>query len=243
VKDLWAPPAPVVRILELTLAASPSADAVASEIERDPAFSPVWLRLANAAAPPEGRSTSIRRAAIALGFPAIRRTALAAALLLRLSRAPSEGGFDLRAFWIHGLRVAHAAAAVARATRLGNPEDHFVAGLLHEAGRIALARFSKPEAAAGADPLETGGAILERWRFSPGIVAAAARHRVTPEELEEVQLPREAVAVAAMCRLADEAAAAAAWAPVLRLPVEQVEAARRDSSRLAERSHLELFGS
>ncbi len=236
-KSLWSPPANVLRILDLSQGAHASAEAVAGEIERDPPLASLFLRISNAGALTEGRSTSVRRTAIALGFPGIRRTLLSAALVARLGGRLNVD-FDLHAHWTHAFRVAHGASLVARATRLGSPEEHFTAGLLHESGRLALARFSRPDAA---DPLEAGACILERWRFSPGVVAAARRHAVTPDELEEVQLPREAVAVAAMCRLAGEAGAAAAWAPVLRLPEEQVEAARRETARLAERSTLEVF--
>lgn len=237
VKELWSPPANVLRILDLTQAAPPAAEKVAAEIEKDPVLASLFLRLANTGAPAEGRSASIRRAAIALGFPSIRRTALSAALVLRLD-GPLNADFNLHAFWAHAFRVAHAAAQVARATKLGNPDDHFTAGLFHEVGTLALVRFARPDAA---DPLAVGACILERWRFAPAIAAAARHHRVTPEELEELQIPREAAAVAAMCRLANESLAATAWAPVLRLPVDQIEAARRESARQAERSTLEVF--
>jgi HD-like signal output (HDOD) protein len=262
VKSLWAPPPNVVRILDLTSAPNAAPEPVAAEIEKDPPLAERFLRLANAAAPADSRSTSVRRAVIALGFPSIRRSALAAALVLRLGKARPEIEFDLSAFWTHALRVAHAAAGVARATRLGSPEDHFLAGLLHECGRLAFYQHhkdpfvkilgavregAKVEEAErkhlGTDHLAVGPCILERWRFAPGIAAAARHARITPAALEEMQLPREAVASAAMCQLANEASAASAWAPVLRLPAEQVEATRRESARLAERSALEVFGS
>jgi HD-like signal output (HDOD) protein len=254
VKSLWAPPANVLRILDLTRAAQPAPEAVAAEIEKDPPLAERFLRIGNATAPAEGRSTSIRRAAIALGFSAIRRTALAAALTLRLGKPRPEIDFDLRGFWTHALRTAHAAANAARATRLGSPEDHFVAGLFHEAGALAFYQHHKDpftrvlaDVRAGAkaedaerkhlgtDRSAVGACLLERWRFSPGIAAAARHYRITPPELEDLQLPREAVAVAAMCR------GGSGWAGVLRLADEQVEASRRESARHAERSLLEIF--
>jgi HD-like signal output (HDOD) protein len=207
IKDLWSLSPSTLKAFSLLAAADSPADAVCAELERDPALAGQLLKFINAS--PSGPCSSVKKAVLLLGYPLVRRFAMAAALALKLATPDAVG------HWRRSLTIAHAAASVSKATKLGNPEEHFSAGLLHAVGRLALAK-------AGTDgPVaEVGAEILARWRFPAAAVEAARHHRDTPEQLEEIQLPREAMVVAALHHLAD--GAGAPWPGFLRIAADSV---------------------
>lgn len=224
-KDLWSLPPSALKALSLLAAADSPADAVCAELERDPALSAQLLKLVNASTAP--KCSSIKKAVVALGYPLTRRFAMTAALALKLGPPHAQAGFDENAFWRRSLTIAHAAAQVSKATRLGNPDEHYSAGLLHAMGRLALAK-------AGTDgPVGLVGAeLLARWRFPAGAVEAARHHLDSSEQLEEVQLPREAVVVAALHHLLD--GETAPWPGFLRVAADSIPAILDGAKKAAE---------
>jgi len=222
-KDLWSLPPATVKALTLLAAPDSPPDAVCAEIERDPAFSALVLRFATV------KSTSIKKAVVAMGYPLLRRTVMTAALAAKLGPPHAEAGFDERAFWLRSFTLAHAASQVARSTKLGNADEHFFAGLLHRVGRLAAAKAGG-DAPAG----EVGAAILERWRFPAPVVEAARHHADTAEQLEELQLPREAVVVTALSGSIDKTGDPRAWAGFLRIAADSLPAILERAKMAAE---------
>lgn len=264
VRELWTIPANTLRILELLQAPETPPEAVCSEIEKDPGLSAQCLRVVNSANFALGtRIGTIKRAVVTLGYQMTRRIVSISALVSTLGRPHAEVEFDLKAFWKHSLWVAHAASLVSRGGRMGNPDEYFAAGLMHDIGKLVEYQFLRAPmkevlAAAraganfveeerrrlGTDHSEIGACLSERWRFPLSIVEAIRHHLDTPEQLEELQLPREALVVAAMCHLAREGlspAAPDAWGGLLRLSPEKVEEIRAEASRLSTGSLNEVF--
>jgi HDOD domain-containing protein len=237
-KDLWSIPPSTLKALTLLAAADSPPDAVCSEIERDPAFAARVLRFA--AASTGAKTSSVKKAVVSLGYPLLRRQVMAAALAAKLAPPFAEAGFDERAFWLRSLHVAHAASDIAKATRLGNPAEHFSAGLLSLVGRLAQAKAGgpAPEAPAGA----VGAAILERWRFPAPVVESARHHAGTAEQLEELQLPREAIVVAALGGLIGKSGEPRAWAGFLRVAADSLPALIDQARKSAEAGVAELCG-
>jgi HD-like signal output (HDOD) protein len=255
VKDLWSLPANAVRVLQRLEAPDARADVVGAEIEKDPALAGPCLRLVNAmshgAAAPV---TSLKRAVVALGFPLTHRVVVVSALTSALGRPHGEVPFDLNAYWTHALRTAHFASLVSRTAKLGHPDEHFAAGLLHDVGKLVVYQHlrgpmkeiladvagGQPYGAAemrvlGVDHAAIGTCVCERWRL-PRPVVAAVRHHLDPADvLEEIQLPREALVVAAACRLVGEPGPdAARWTSFLRVPAEKAAELRAEAARRAE---------
>jgi len=225
-KELWSLAPSTLKAIALLGAADSPADAVCAEIERDPALAARVLKVVNASTTP--KSSSIKKAVVALGYPAMRRVVMTAALAAKLAPPHAEAGFDEWGFWLRSLRTAHAAAAVSKATRLGNPEEHFSAGLLHGIGRLASAKSGVP-GPAGA----IGAAILERWRFPAPVVEAARHHEATADVLEELQIPREAMVVAALnCGAAG----------VLRVAADSLPSLLETAAKSAQAGVAELVG-
>jgi HD-like signal output (HDOD) protein len=230
IQDLFAVPPSTLKAITLLAAADSPADAVCAELERDPALAARVLKLINASSP--SKASSIKKAVVALGYPALRRVVTTAALATKLGPPHGEAGFDERAHWRRSFQVAHAAAAVSKAARLGNPDEHFSAGLLHGIGRLAAAKAGIP-GPSGA----VGAALLERWRLPAAVVDAARHHEASAEQLEELQIPREAVVVAAL-NVRD----ARASAGFLRIAADSLPPLLDAADKAAEASVTELFG-
>ncbi len=240
VEGLWTAPPSTLKALELLRSAETPADAVCSELEKDPALAAQILRLVNTS--PHGAAakvSSIKRAVVSLGYPLIRRFAMTAALLARLAPPYGESGFDARAFWGRSLCLAHAAAQISRSAKLGHPDEHYSAGLLHAVGRLAEAKGGRKSAEAPVS--ELGAAILERWRFPAGAVEAARHAADSADVLEELQIPREAVVVAAFSHLAD-GADPAPWVGLLRVAAPVIPLVLETAGRAAEAGAAELAG-
>jgi putative nucleotidyltransferase with HDIG domain len=151
---------------------------------------------------------------------------------------------------IHSQAVARAAERLAQMTRPFDTEDVVAAALLHDIGKLLLARarpgYVAPTAARctpaeraraeqrelGIDHASLGGLMLERWGFPEGLVGAVARHHSPGPASETAALVRladmiahhangDAVDRAAMMRLADDCG----------LPVDAVRDAVFDQPR------------
>ena len=151
----------------------------AARIRQDPALTARLLRLANSAfygVP--GRVAGIDDAVQLIGLRSLRLLAMTAAVTLQFN-APAGAAHWMDAFWRHTLAVAHMAQALAE--RRGLPvERAYVAGLLHDIGRLVL-RSAGPEAASwGADHAAVGAAVARHWHLPEAVAAAIAAHHVPP---------------------------------------------------------------
>jgi putative nucleotidyltransferase with HDIG domain len=113
-------------------------DLITQKVSRDQLVVARLLRIANS---PfyglRGRVNSIQDAVVVLGLRQVRMLALAASLSTRFSTAVVPG-FSLRDFWRHSMLTGLSAQALA--LRLHLPQENaFVAGLLHDIGRLVLA--------------------------------------------------------------------------------------------------------
>jgi putative nucleotidyltransferase with HDIG domain len=263
-QDLWSPSGAVRKAAELLSAADPSVDAACVEIERDPALAAGVLRIVNCASIGQGvRIGSLKRAAVGLGLPALRSAVRMAALVGRLGRPHPEAPLDLKAFWSHSLRVAHAAATVARSSRIGNPDDHFAAGFMHDIGKLVEYQYLREplrrileavrggtrypaaeRATLGVDHAVIGACLLERWRFPTAVVEAVRHHLDTPEQLEELELPREAHVVASLCHICRSGKLPPgyleSWCGLLGLTPEKAAILREQALQITETALAEL---
>ncbi len=258
VKALWSPPAGLKKINEMLEVPGTPVDRISGEIERDPPLAAEILRVVNVLS--GAGAASVKRVIVMLGYPALRRILGPSALLARLAQPPPPAPFDHRAFWAHSLRVAHAAQLVSRAARLGEPEEHFLAGFLRDIGRLVVARVlparykavleatargapldEAEKAALGTGHAEIGGCVAERWEFPPGAAEAARHHHDPPAALEDLELPRKAAVVAALCAIMKETSRPADWLPLLRLPENRLSEIRLQAARLSEDS-LHAYG-
>jgi putative nucleotidyltransferase with HDIG domain len=139
-------PGATLQILSL----SDNADATARDYERlisqDAAMASKILRTANSPYFCGSREiTSIQRALIQLGVNQVRSVCLATAFQSSLASKKLDRRFDATRYWQHCLAVACASKVIARLTNSKQVEEAFVAGMLHDIGKLAIALYFPAE--------------------------------------------------------------------------------------------------
>jgi putative nucleotidyltransferase with HDIG domain len=167
---------------------------IAHQIASDTALAARTLRVANS---PyyglQGRIATIPEAVVVLGFANLRSLVMASALTLAFKEATPQ--FDRLHFWHHSLATA-AAAGAAATVRGADPGLPFLAGLMHDMGRLALgvtfpaafeavtARRRRDDSSwidaerqvLAFDHATLGAALCDHWRFPAAIGRAVAGH-------------------------------------------------------------------
>jgi putative nucleotidyltransferase with HDIG domain len=169
---------------------------VARIISRDVAMTANIMKLVNSAFFGARRQvTSVDRAVAFLGLDTLT------ALVLGHGLFQSGGSNATEALWLHSLRTAIAARAIALHERLPAPrvDEAFLTGMLHDVGRVVFAtRMSETggtELSSSADTMmqvdkhhaEVGAYLLGLWGFPSHIVAAVAQHH-TPSQRADAGL-------------------------------------------------------
>jgi putative nucleotidyltransferase with HDIG domain len=134
-------PSVATRMLSIGSAEDVDLEEIIGLIESNPAMSTTILRMCRTADKGLGdRITTVRRAVIMLGLEAVQVAALSVHVYQQLKREDADSEFDRPGFWVHSLAVACGAESIARAyPALGvSPEQAYLAGLLHDLGKVAL---------------------------------------------------------------------------------------------------------
>ena len=217
------PTLPVVamQIGEVVHSKNASVQRVADVLRGDPATSAKLLRLVNSPyfGIPGGVS-DVARAIPFVGFNTLYQLVLSISVLETLRVGAT--GLDPRALWTHSLTVAVAARELAQEVRFSDPGACFTAGLLHDMGKIALAKLDPDRLSAactmmrsegvaqdvaerkhGLMPHDQIGARLARqWKFPASLAAPIEHHHaIYRTEIRERLVPNlrtitEIVAVA-----------------------------------------------
>jgi len=176
-------------------------DRLARGIGNDQALAARTLRVANS---PfygmQGRIDTIAEAITVLGFVNVRSLVTAAGIASAWPTSKATG-FEAGIYWRHCLGAASCAATLAPHARL-RPDRLFLAGLLHDIGRLVLvvthpAVFAEVQlrrkqgdcllidaerAVLGFDHAQIGSALCRHWRIPESIADAVDRHhRVNPD--------------------------------------------------------------
>ncbi|MCC5648057.1 HDOD domain-containing protein [Nostoc sp. CHAB 5824] len=197
VKDLPALPHVILKVVKMAAQPEVSAREIGQVIAQDPSFSVRLLKLANSSfyGLPQAVST-ITDAVAMLGHQSVRNMALAAATQDVLSGSIS--GYDLEAgdLWRHSLACAYAAEMLAVHSGYPESEEAFVAGLLHDVGKVVIGMYVEgavsriqhhmtkhsctfieaERSVLGFDHAEVGGRIASHWNLPSNLVQAISWH-------------------------------------------------------------------
>lgn len=188
-----------------------SAAYVAEVISKDVALSAKLLKVVNT--PFYGFSNKIdtlSRAVTIVGSKQLSNLALGVSVINAFENVPEEA-FTLKDFWHHSVTCGIVARLVADRVGLAGDEKFFVAGLLHDIGRLVMLR-SHPKASSdamqqakvgrrsllsveravwGCTHAEIGGRLLKAWRL-PAFLEVVVYHHHNPLSSS---MPKEAAVV------------------------------------------------
>lgn len=177
------PTLPVValRIGEVVHSKNVSVPQVADILRTDPSTSAKLLRLVNSpyfGIP--GGVADVARAIPFVGFNTLYQLVLSISVLDTLKGKDSI--VDARGLWLHSLIVATAARELANEVKFADPGACFTAGLLHDMGKIALAKVDPSGLAAAFESMKRDGISLGE---------AEKRHNLAPHDRVGSRLARQ----------------------------------------------------
>lgn len=188
-----------------------SAAYVAEVISKDVALSAKLLKMVNT--PFYGFPSEIdtlSRAVTIVGTNQLTNLALGVSVISAFDGIP-EKFFTLKDFWQHSVMCGIVARLIAGKLKLPGDEKFFVAGLLHDIGRLIMLR-NHPKASTevlrqaavgrkglveieekvwGCTHADIGGYMLKHWRL-PAFLEVLVHHHHTPTE---ASMPREAAVI------------------------------------------------
>ena len=169
-------------------------------IDKDPVLTVKILKVVNSSyySLPK-QITSVGHSVVYLGFNTIKNLALSIAAIGMLPKT-NEAGFDGQQYLLHSLATAAIAKQLALKVDDADPMDCFIAGLLHDFGKVVLAQFMPREFRVALDKSKAqgtslhlalrevievdhavvGAMLVEKWRFAPKLVETI-RHQYGPE--------------------------------------------------------------
>ncbi len=182
------------RIVEAIKSPKSSAAYIAEVISKDVSLSAKLLRLVNS--PFYGfpqKIDTLSRAVAIVGSNHLSNLALGISVISLFTDMPADV-IDMKSFWQHSVACGTTARLLSGQINGRNEERFFVAGLLHDIGRLVMIKFS-PErylavlrrmeilnepvsdaerAVWGFSHGELAGSLLEQWKF-PGVLEATIR--------------------------------------------------------------------
>lgn len=208
-RALNAVPMVVERVLKITGDEASSARDLEQIIESDPQVTAVVLQRANSAYHGAIRKIGKVIDAVArIGFREVRSIVLGLSVMDMFPRDQKTLEFDRIEFWKSCLATAVIARELADAAKTCDADEAFIAGLLHDLGRIILDEYFTDEFTRalvhadhhgislleaerrvfGIDHQEVARDVLERWQFPPHLVAVVGCHE-EPEKIAALKNP------------------------------------------------------
>ncbi|MDP2852041.1 MAG: HDOD domain-containing protein [Gallionella sp.] len=196
VEKMPAFPKSVQKILELTRNLDCEPKHLVQVIEKDPVMTVKILRVLNSAyynLP--NKITSLNHSVVFLGFNTIKNLALGIASVGILPKH-NAAGFDMQHYLLHSLTTAGIAKSLGGRLAGTDPMDCYIAGLLHDFGKVVFAQFMPDEfnqalqksagenislhlaesQVIGVDHTVVGSMLAEKWQFPPALVDCIRNH-------------------------------------------------------------------
>ena len=198
---------PVLNEIEEALkSAQCNLSTIGDAIQKDPDLTARLLRLANS--PFFGfanRLSTVAEAVSLLGIQQIQDMIVASSVLEQFKGVPDKY-VNKDSFWRHSLAVGIAARLVAMERRLPKPDKFFVAGLLHDVGRLVLLSQAAEWAQAvfdlyqreriqlrdaerqvlGYDHQQIAAELLQSWSYPSVLVQAVAFHHSPTQSMAKL---------------------------------------------------------
>jgi HD-like signal output (HDOD) protein len=209
--DLPPLPTVVTKIMETVNDPNTSAEDLNRLISLDQGLSSKVLRIVNSAyyGFPK-RISTLTHAVVILGYNTVRNLVLGVSAFGMLGGKGHAAGLDRGKFWSHSIAAAVASSAVAKAKKPKNRavlEEAFIAGLLHDFGKLFLDCYFPVQYAVtlayaqkqniplieaektvlGIDHAFVGKRVGEQWNFPASLVASLGQHHYPMETSEHFE--------------------------------------------------------
>ena len=185
----------VSKVLEICSRPNTAPNDLNKVISLDPVLTGQVLKLINSAYYSlVNKVTSLTRAIIMLGLNTVKNLALSTAIIRSVGQVKKSKALPIKEFWAHSIGVGVMAKllAVERGLPLAEREEYFVAGLLHDLGKIPFgdeyaevlihARTTREplihleQRVMGIDHEEVGQMIASKWKLNAIITDAICHH-------------------------------------------------------------------
>jgi HD-like signal output (HDOD) protein/signal transduction histidine kinase len=176
---------------------------LAALVAKDAGMTGKILTVASSSAYHRGaRQPNLEQAMVELGTDMIKTLVISDSVFQTFNSFPNSGATDLRAFWKHSLTAAVLARELARHLNYSQPEEAYLAGLLHNVGRLALLATAPKEYAFNFSArddedlcaveqrtlqithAEAGAWLIERWELDSFLADSVLYHHEPGERLE-----------------------------------------------------------
>ncbi len=208
------PTLPVIyhKVKELVDNPQTSASDLGRVIAQDQVLTTKLLRLVNSSfyGFPQ-RITTVNRAIAIIGFRALKAMVLATSIL-RVFSLEEDDGFQGEKFWQHSIGCAVGAKIIGKYVKYEEPDELFVAGLIHDIGKVVeyvafgaelkeILKITEKEGifireaenrVLGADHAQIGSLFIRKWKLPPELVDPVTYHH-NPQEAKE--FPKEAAII------------------------------------------------
>ncbi|MDA0749049.1 MAG: HDOD domain-containing protein [bacterium] len=198
-KIIGLPTLPTIITQLIGLLGNPKSSArqVAQLISTDQALTAKILKVANSAFYGFPREiATVQLAIVVLGFEQVKNLSLSVAVLKRFSKGTEHRLFDRQRFWDHAIACGVAGRLLARKFQPKMEGEAFVAGVLHDIGKLILIEYfaeefsqalelaeaeemsiaEAEEQVLGVTHADVGGWLAEKWNLPPALVQALAFH-------------------------------------------------------------------
>ena len=233
---------------------------LAALVAKDAGMTGKILSVANSSAYHRGgRQPNLEQAMVALGTDMIKTLVISDSVFQTFNSFPNSGATDLRAFWKNSLTAAVLARDLARHLNYSQPEEAYLAGLLHNVGRLALlatapkeygfnftARDDEDLCAVEQRTLqithaEAGAWLIERWQLDSFLADSVLYHHEPGERLEGAHpLIRIVRAAHLLSGHAEDPALVIEAAKLCDLEPEAADALLEQAARQVERAAVHL---
>lgn len=203
VARLPAMPQILLKLIEQCQTEEVGMAALAELIAKDPGMTSKILGVANSSAyHRSGRKAGLETSLMALGTDMIKTLVISESVFQVFNTFSHSNSTDLRVFWQHSLAAAVMAREIAEKMRYPHIEEAYLAGLLHDVGRLALLAAAPKEYAFNflaqddenlcavelrtlkiAHP-EAGAWLVERWNLDSFLADSVLYHHEPVARLE-----------------------------------------------------------
>lgn len=209
IEDLPTLPTILFEVNRLLEDINTSAKVLSDTIEKDQSMVVKILKLVNSAFYGfRSKVSDISNAVVLLGFNTVRNAVISVSIIKAFSGKNALKGFDITEFWKHSIAVAVTSKRLAERYRVEAPDNCFVAGLLHDIGKLILSQyfqdlFTKVWITAQKENLTfyeaekkelsvkhplIGSFLAKRWQFPDDLVDTIKCHHAVRKNVSNYEL-------------------------------------------------------